>query len=346
MIQRSHRSVHPRTISSRRPCRGRATTSKRVRAGRFSLPHVAILIVILAVATVLRFAGIGWGDNHYLHPDERYMTMVAIDTQWPSSVAQYFDSETSPLNPFNTIHSSYVYGTLPLFLAKLVGTITNDVVYGDAHLPGRWLSAVADVGVVALGFWIGRRLFSSTAGLIAAALLAFTPLHIQNAHYFTTDSVSTFFAVAVFAAVLRAWDRKSWRWYVFAGLCVGFATASKPNLAITAGFLAIPVLESIRLRGWRSLLPPWRWRPTSRRDAIRFPVVLGVAVSAIAAALAFRVAQPYAFVGPNFWDVRLDQRWTDNLDYWRQVQSGVIDVPPSIQWADRTPVVFIVDNLV
>ncbi|CAN5798073.1 hypothetical protein BH20CHL2_BH20CHL2_05970 [soil metagenome] len=316
------------------------------RIGQLQIRHRTVLLLILFIAAVLRFVGIGWGDSFYFHPDERFITMVAIDTQWPSSVAQYFDSETSPLNPFNTIHSSYVYGTLPLFLAKLIGTITNDVVYGDAHLPGRWLSAVADVGVVALGFWIGRRLFSSTAGLIAAALLAFTPHHIQNAHYFTTDSVSTFFAVAVFAAVLRAWDRKSWRWFVIAGLSVGFATASKPNLLVTAGFLAIPVLELIRLRGWRSLLPPWRWRPTSRRDTIRFPVVLGVAVSAIAAALAFRVAQPYAFEGPNFWNVRLDQRWTDNLAYWRLVHFGEIDIPPSIQWADRAPVVILLDNLV
>lgn len=345
MTEQRVRTVHPREIPARRRPRLRGDAG-RLRIGRLSLPHGAILIVILAIAAALRFAGIGWGDNHYFHPDERYMTMVTIDIVWPSSVSQYFDSETSPLNPFNTVHGSYVYGTLPLFLAKLVGTLTGDVVYGDAHLPGRWLSAVADVGIVALAFAIGRRMFSSRAGLIAAALVAFTPLHIQTAHFFTTDSVSAFFAVAVFAATLHAWHRRSWRWFVVAGLCVGFATASKPNLAITAGFLAVPALESVRLHGWRRLLPPWRWRASSRRDAIRFPVALGVALSAIAAALAFRVAQPYAFAGPNWWNVRLDTLWTDTLDYWRLVQAGQIDTPPGVQWADRAPVVFMLDNLV
>ncbi len=345
MTQRRDRTVHPRSITSPRPDRSQAARprAERVRLGRVAIPHEAILLLILAIAAVLRFAGIGWGANHYLHPDERFMTMVAIAIEWPGSVGAYFDSGSSPLNPYNNDFGSYVYGTLPLFLAKLLGTITNDVVYGDAHLPGRWLSAVADIGTVALAFWIARRLFSSTAGLIAAALLAFTPLHIQTAHYFTTDSIAAFFAVAAFAAVLQAWSRKSWRWFAIAGMCVGFATASKPNLLLTAGFLALPALESIRRHGLPSLLPRWR---ASRRDARRFPIVLGVALSGIVALLAFRVAQPYAFLGPNWWNVRLDPRWTETLGYWRQVQSGVIDVPPGVQWADRTPFVFILENLV
>src|SRR5699024_8734824 len=60
----------------------------------------------------------------------------------------------------------------------------------------------------------------------------------------------------------------------------------------------------------------------------------------------FRIAQRYAFSGPSFWHIGLDQRWLDDLSYWQSAQSGLIDVKSSIQWVDRTPVAYILDNLV
>ena len=334
-VTRPPRLTNPRTVTALRPRR-----IPRSAGGRARHIQRLLLALILIAAIAIRFFGIHWGGSAYLHPDERFMTMVALGIEWPGSIGTYFDSATSSLNPYNNDFGSYLYGSFPLFLAKLLGTITGNVVYGDAHEPGRWLSALFDTGTVALAFWIGRRLFSPVAGLIAAALLAFTPLNIQTAHYFTTDAVATFFAVAAFAATLQAWFRRGWQWYALAGLAVGLAAASKPNLLITSGFLIVPALEAVRLRGWRSLIPPRRWKRG------RLPVLAGVAISGIAAMVTFRVAQPYAFLGPDPWSFRLDPRWTADLAYWRQVQAGTIDLPPGIQWADRAPFVFILDNLV
>ncbi|MDQ4045197.1 MAG: DUF2298 domain-containing protein, partial [Chloroflexota bacterium] len=308
---------------------------------RLRYPSWLALGLILVLAAVLRFAGSTWGANHYLHPDERFMTMVVTGIRWPTTLASYFDSGTSPLNPYNAGFGAYVYGTLPLFLAKAIGFITGDLSYGDAHLPGRWLSALADIGTVALVFWIARRLFSTPAALLAALLTALAPLHIQSAHYFTTDSTAAFFAVASFAAALRSTISQRWRWTVLAGICVGLATASKPNLAITAGFLFIPLLEDVRIRGAAALALRGGWRRT-----LAVSPVIRLLVAGFVAAATFRVAQPYAFTGPHIWNVALDSRWTDTLDYWRQVQRGSIDAPPGVQWADRTPLVFILDNLV
>lgn len=332
-MTRRSRATNRRTVAAPR-------RFPRSSAGRLRRSHRLLLTLILIAATAVRFAGIDWGGSAYLHPDERFMTMVTVGIDWPGTAGSYFDSATSPLNPYNNDFGSYLYGTFPLFLTKLAGAITGNVVYGDAHLPGRWLSALFDVGSVAVAFWIGRRLFSPAAGLIAAALLAFTPLNVQTAHYYTTDATGAFFAVAAFAATLQAWFRRSWRWYALAGLAVGLAAASKPNLVITGGFLILPALEAIRLRGWRSLVPRRHWNRARR------PVLLGVVISGIAAIVTFRIAQPYAFLGPHLWDIRLDPRWTDDLAYWRQVQAGAIDLPPGIQWADRAPLVFILDNLV
>jgi len=339
-MTRRSRTTNKRKISVPRARRDPRGNSENLRLGRLRLTHRLLLALILIAATVVRFAGIEWGGGAYLHPDERFMTMVTERITWPTGVSAYFNSASSPLNPYNNDFGSYLYGTFPLFLTKLLGSITNNVVYGDAHLPGRWLSALFDVGAVAVTFWIARRLFSPVAGLIAAVLLAFTPLNIQAAHYYTIDATATFFAVAALAAVLQAWFRRRWWWYALAGLAVGLAAASKPNLLITGGFLILPALESIRLRGWRSLIPP------RRRSRAGLPVLAGIVISASAAVITFRVAQPYAFLGPHPWDLRLDPRWTDDLAYWRQVQAGAIDLPPGIQWADRAPLLFILDNLI
>ena len=58
------------------------------------------------------------------------------------------------------------------------------------------------------------------------------------------------------------------------------------------------------------------------------------------AALVFRVFQPYAFAGPGFFDLRLNPRWLDNIAYQAKSQDGSVDLPPSIQWAGTTPLLF------
>ena len=60
----------------------------------------------------------------------------------------------------------------------------------------------------------------------------------------------------------------------------------------------------------------------------------------------FRITQPYAFAGPSPLDFTFDPRWTADVRYWQDVQSGVADTPPSHQWANRTPILFVVNNLV
>jgi hypothetical protein len=95
------------------------------------------LAAILIVAAILRFTGQGWDQSHYLHPDERFITMVATGIQWPSSVGEYFNSQTSPLNPYNQNQSSFIYGTFPLFLDKFAADVFNKDVYGAFHETGR-----------------------------------------------------------------------------------------------------------------------------------------------------------------------------------------------------------------
>src|SRR5215217_6537176 len=157
----------------------------------FARRHAATFALcgILLLGAVLRLNGRDWDQGQYLNPDERFMTMVATDIQWPDSIGEYFDSANSPLNPYNyDQYPTYVYGTFPLFLGKLAGDLSGKNVYGNFHIPARTLSAFFDLSTVLFVYLVGRRLFGVRTGLLAALLMSMVPLNIQASHFFTTDA--------------------------------------------------------------------------------------------------------------------------------------------------------------
>ncbi len=301
-------------------------------------PPTLGLLVVLIVAAWLRFTGLDWGGNLYLHPDERFQTIVVTSLSWPDGIAAYFDSQRSTLNPYNQGFTTYIYGTVPLFMAKLADTVSGMSVYGDAHLPGRFLSSLCDLFSIVLVFLTGRRIFSPAVGLVAAALLGVTVLSIQTAHFFVPDAFVMLFCLAAFYLALRADAGSRWWWYAATGLIIGLAVSSKLTALPILMTLAIPVGERWRQTGWRSMVR------SSGRPQVS-PIV-GSVIAVVIAILTFRIGQPYAFLGPSPLSFRLDPRWVDDLRYWRVVQSGASDTPPNLQWADRTPVLFGLKNLV
>jgi 4-amino-4-deoxy-L-arabinose transferase-like glycosyltransferase len=130
-------------------------------------------------------------------------------------VGEYFNSATSPLNPYNH-GGSFVYGTLPLFLVKFVGQILK--VGGDSiHLLGRVLAGLFDLVTVVLMFLIGRKLYSTRIGLLAAFLSACLVISIQQAHFFTMDSFAATFVAATFYSALWVAERGKWSDFVAMG---------------------------------------------------------------------------------------------------------------------------------
>ena len=88
-----------------------------------------LILLLLAVILGTYFRTISlftWDEPSFrLHPDERFMTMVAGDIRLPSGPVEYFDSSQNPLNPRNVRnadgtpkHAIYVYGLLPQTLVR------------------------------------------------------------------------------------------------------------------------------------------------------------------------------------------------------------------------------------
>lgn len=296
------------------------------------------LIGIMLLAALLRFTGQNWDQGQNLHPDERFITMVATGMKWPSSLGEYFDTTISPLNPYNNDYPTFIYGTFPLYLDKLYGQLTGHTVYGDFHLASRSVSAIFDLLAILFLFLIARRLFDEKIALLASLLYTLSILPIQLSHFGTFDLIASTLCVMAFYFALRANDNGRWWEFALAGLSVGLALASKLSALPIAAVLALPLIEQLRVYG-----PDAWW---NRKGRTGVPVLLGCALAGLIAFWAFRIAQPFSFTGPGLLDISLNPKWTSDVGYWRHVQSGDYDGNPSTQWANRAPLVFILKNFV
>ena len=81
--------------------------------------------MILLVAAYLRLSHLNWDDGTHIHPDERFLTMVSSALDLPSSLGEFFDSTTSPMSPYNKEYGFFVYGTLPIFIVRVVAELAR-----------------------------------------------------------------------------------------------------------------------------------------------------------------------------------------------------------------------------
>lgn len=313
----------------------RVSPVERVRA----LAVPLALLGIMLLAGLLRFTGQNWDEGQNLHPDERFITMTATALHWPSSLHEYFDTAINPISPYSLDPNySFIYGTFPLYLDKLYGQLTGHTVYGNFHLASRSVSAIFDLLTVFFLFLIARRLFNEKIALLAALLYALSVLPIQLSHFGTFDLIASSLCVMAFYFALRANDNGRWWEFTLAGVMVGLALASKLSALPIAAVLALPLIEQLRING-----PDAFW---NRKGRTGLPVLLGCLLAGFIAFWAFRITQPFSFTGPGLLGISLNPHWTADVDYWRHVQSGDYDGPPSTQWANRTPLIFMLKNFV
>ncbi len=323
------------------------------------------LLLIVVLGGALRVHGLGWDQPPesdrplQMHPDERFLSLVSNRIDWPGSLRGYFDTANSPLNPYNDGETnSYVYGTLPLFLVKAVATVAGDDPSGPGNsydytvVWGRRVTALFDTATILLVFAAGWRLFGSRAGLLAALLYALAVLPTQLAHFWTADPYLTFFAtLTLLLSILwvRSEGAASWWLSVAIGMAIGLAVACKVNGAI---FAVIPVAAfalRVGMRDFPRLGLRWRGSASREQDAPPWAWANDFSMLCLAGAvslLVFRIAQPYAFEGPNFWGMALNQRWWDDIQRERDFQKGNADYPPFVQFAGTAPFLTPLKNMV
>ena len=335
---RSLRSL-PRALKSPASRQFAPLLPRSFAAWRSGWAPLFVLAVILVIAAAFRFNALdSWDDASHQHPDERFMTIVASQVSMPGSIGDYFNTPRSSLNPYANGQSNYAYGQLPLTLTRWLAQalpVCDQCVaftsYERVYEIGRVLSALSDLGTVIFAWFLARRVFGVRVAHLTALLLALTVLDIQLSHFFAVDTFAAFFAAGALFFAQRTWDRDSLLDALLAGLFVGFATASKVSAATL-----LPVIGVI-------LVWPRHGRPTVPQfldGATAFAVTL------LSAIVSFRIAEPYAFLGPAFWNLRLNPQWVSDKLYQIQVSSGTIDVPFMIQWAGTPAYTFVLQNII
>ncbi|MFN3762174.1 MAG: DUF2298 domain-containing protein, partial [Anaerolineae bacterium] len=339
------------------------------------------LLAILLVGLSLRLVGLGWGEGQPIHPDEEFLRQVTAAVSLPNRLSLYLDTANSPLNPYNRGYGFFVYGTLPLFLTRAVGEALDrgcrdgvavslparllaPVLLGSSsvcwpgsfsgtgarHL-GRLLAALLDTGSILFVFLAGRRLRSDGLGLLAASLYALAVLPIQQSHFYTVDAYANFFVAATLYLVLTpspagggaAEGGGGGVRILLAGLTTGLGMACKISvwpLGLLVGLAAL--IRALRLA------PAQTTPDAGRRPASRFllPASCFLLLALLGAFLAFRLAQPYAFLGPGLFGLRLNPQWLKNMAEVRGLMSGAVDTYPGHQWTNRLPLVFPWVNMV
>ena len=268
-----------------------------------------IVISIFIIAFLLRIYGLNWDNNNHLHPDERFLTMVINDIKLPSSISQYFDTNTSPLNPYNySQYQFFVYGTFPLFITKLLAVILHLDNYNHITLLGRLLSALFDSSNIILLYFIAKKFLKSFYVILPSLFYSFLVFPLQLSHFFAVDTFLSFFILLTFT--LLTYDLFFPAFFAF-----GLALACK----ISALYF-VPVILLLILKKYFS----------SKDKSSIFPKsIIGIFITFIS----FRIFQPYAFIGP----------FTPNIDFINSLKTLTtysnpdINYPPSVQWINRTP---------
>jgi 4-amino-4-deoxy-L-arabinose transferase-like glycosyltransferase len=206
----------------------------------------------------------------------------------------------------------YDYGTLPFYLNDiwitvgrayhLVGPIvTGGTIstqgFAQAYLAARLLTVVMGVGTVWAVYALGKRLWSAPIGLLAAAILAVTPLHVQHSHFATVDVGATLWQMLSLLWAARVWDAppatnantpesKSWSRNVLlsallAGVFAGLTAATK--------YSGVLVLLAVPVAAW-----------SLHRRSSNFKLAFGaVCLAGVGAALAFVIACPGSLLETN-----------------------------------------------
>jgi len=225
-------------------------------------------VAILGGALAIRLYGLKHGLPFIYHSDEsQHFTNYAVEMFGGSLNPHYFQNPATYtylvhfalwIQGFDDIERQYLVDPSDIFeTARLVAV------------------ALCLFGVAAI-YSVGRRLWGTFEGLVAAAVLAFAVLPVAYSRYAVTDvGVLLPMAMSAYATVKIAEDGRR-RYYVIAGLGLGLTVAFK----FTAGLVIVPILVAVALRA------------RAGRQSIR-EVVTGLAVVGGLALLVFAITNPY-----------------------------------------------------
>lgn len=199
-------------------------------------------ILITIFGAVLRFTNLNWDMGGRLHPDEALIVNGAL-------TIKFFT------NLFPGFHD---YNGLSVYLLKitsfLVSFVTGSGYWSAAAegvtIVGRFLSALLATISILLLYQLAKRLWNGTVAVFASLLFAASPLLIQLAHFYTSESIMVFLLILLLISVTRFFEKPTVWSAALMALPAGLLLATKNTSYL---FVPIPIAAVILRKPKKSL---------------------------------------------------------------------------------------------
>lgn len=199
------------------------------------------LALLLVVALWLRLSSIGFGLPALNDPDELMFELGAIRMLRGHTLNPGWFGHPAT----TTMYVLAVVNVLVFLAGWLCGRFASveafgTAVYGDPSwiiLPGRLAMTMFALGTIVLTYRLAKRLVGPEVGLLAAAILVLSPVHISYSQIIRSDMMACFFMLLTMLAARDIAERGRRRDHVLAAFWLGCAITTKWPFALS--FLAI-----------------------------------------------------------------------------------------------------------
>ena len=203
----------------------------------------------------------------------------------------------------------FAYGHFSIYLAYFLNQLISfaqnlnflpQVPFPQAAYTLRFLSALESVLLIGVVFLIARKIYSPAAGLIAAALTAFTPGLIQAAHFGTTEAMLTLILFAVLYLSLKLLEKNDPKKnFFYLAVLLGIGLATKINSLV---FFSFPLVALTLKTGFR---PRKIWQQKNNFFLLGACFILAIIILIIASP--YQILEWENFRGTTFYEISVAQ---------------------------------------
>lgn len=208
-----------------------------------------ILPLILALGLFVRLYSVAFGLPGLNDPDELTFELAAVKLLSKHTLNPGWFGHPAT----TTIYVLAVLNAVVFLTGRAAGWFSSpqafaDAIYADPSwviLPGRIAMVLFSVGAIYLTWRLAREFLGTRGGLLAAALLAISPVFVTWSQIIRSDVMACFFMLLAMLAARRIAESGRWRDHVLAALWVGAAMATKWPYVLSA--LAVIGVTALRL---------------------------------------------------------------------------------------------------
>lgn len=235
------------------------------------------IFTIICLSLLVRVWGVNFGlPNWYPHTDETLTFRKVLRTE----ENPYYKYDPLSLFHFVLDKSEYLYGRV---MSLLEIDYERGTLYPGMMLMWRIITALISSISVYLTYLIGKKLYNSKIGLLAATVLCFSLSDVFRAHIVKQDTYNQLLCLLAFLGSILMYKKGYLKYYFMTGLVIGVATAIKLNAIIFLIFL----------------IPAHILRASTLKEAFHIKQIkYKLPVSIIAVALGFYLAFPYDLFKP------------------------------------------------